>query len=151
MAWNNVDLPTLARPTCGVLVSDRCRGHCAQHVHVRTYDSRVQTVAGAAELDLLLLDDLLGRHVVLVLLVFVAGETRLLDCVDSRGSDMARGPDECCARCKDKCRACCFGGKLKGVERREERARGASERQFALCDDRDLPLVVGYMCVVMEE
>lgn len=81
MAWNNVDLPTLARPTCGGLVSDSCRGHCAQHVHVRTYDSRVQTVAGAAELDRLLLDDLLGRHAFL-LLVFVAGETRLLDCGD---------------------------------------------------------------------
>jgi hypothetical protein len=84
MAWNNVDLPTLARPTCGMLVSDSCPGCCAQHVHVRTYDSRVQTVAGAAELDRLLLDDLLGRHV-FVLLVFVASETRLCDCVDSLG------------------------------------------------------------------
>lgn len=112
MAWNNVDLPTLARPTCGVLVSDKCRGRCAQHVHVRTYDSRVQIVAGAAQEDLLLLDDLLGRHVLLLLLVFVARETRLLDCGDSRGSDAPLGPGEGGARCKDKCRACCcFGGK----------------------------------------
>ena len=137
MAWNNVDLPTLARPTCGVLVSDRCRGRCAQHVHVRTYDSRVQIVAGAAQEDLLLLDDLLGRHVPF-LLVFVASETRLLDCGDSRGSGLPLGPGKGGARCKDECRACCcFGG--KGVERREERARGARERQFVLCDDRDLP------------
>lgn len=83
MAWNNVDLPTLARPTCGMLVSASCRGSCAQRVHVRTYDSRVQVVAGAAQKDLLLLDDLLGRHAFL-LLVFVACVARLLDWVDSR-------------------------------------------------------------------
>jgi hypothetical protein len=129
-----------------VLVSDSCQGHCAQHVHVRTYDSRVQTVAGAAQLDLLLLDDLLGRHVVLVLLVFVAGETRLLDCVDSRRSGAPLGPSKGCARCEDECRTGCFGCfGCKGGTRREERAGGARERQFALCDDRDLPLVVGYM------
>lgn len=79
MAWKSVDLPTLARPTCGLLVSHSCPGSCAQHVHVRTYDSRVQVVAGATEQDRLLLDDLLGRHFVLVLLVFVASVTCLLD------------------------------------------------------------------------
>jgi hypothetical protein len=105
-----VDLPTLARPTCEVLVSDKCRGDCAQHVHVRTYDSRVQVVAGAAQEDLLLLNDLLGRHVP-VLFVFVAGETRLLDCGDSRRSDAPLGPGKDGARCKDECRACCFWGK----------------------------------------
>jgi hypothetical protein len=35
MAWNSVDLPTLARPTWRTLVSDSCRGSCAQHVHVQ--------------------------------------------------------------------------------------------------------------------
>lgn len=55
----------------------------ARTCSVRTYDSRVKTVAGAAKLDRLLLDDLLGRHV-LVLFVFVAGVARLLDCGYSR-------------------------------------------------------------------
>lgn len=94
MAWKSVDLPTLARPTCGRLVSASCRGRCAQHVHVRTYDSRVEVVAGAAEQDRLLLDDLLGRHLVFVLLVFVASVACLGDCGDSRRAASPLGPVE---------------------------------------------------------
>ena len=98
MVWKNVDLPTLARPTCAKEIHQhQCDGVTREARTCRTYDPALQVIARATQKDLLLLDFLLGRH------SFLAGKS----------SKLVKGDENC--------RTGCLGGKRKLAKLRRER------------------------------